>query len=120
MIDFMDVGENISDEILAAYIDGNATPEESRIIENAINSDGMLSEIVDVANDIKYNEIDNWNIDDGNSSIYSEPSFMYQTNDYLTALSIQEPIETNIDFSSIDFSGDIGMCEDSINDLLEY
>ena len=106
--------------MLAAYIDGNATPEESRIIENTMNSDEMLSEIVDVANDIKCNEIDNWNTDDGNSSIYLEPFFMCHTDDYLNVPSNQEPIETNIDFPSIDFSGDIYSSDDSTNDLFDF
>lgn len=38
MIDFNDFNENISDEMLAAYIDGNATPEEESIVSKAIES----------------------------------------------------------------------------------
>lgn len=51
MIDNKDFNENISDEILAAYIDGNATPEESSLIENAFASDSMLSESLDLISD---------------------------------------------------------------------
>ena len=51
MIDFMNLGDNISDEMLAAYIDGNATPEESIMIQNALGSDELLTEAIDIAND---------------------------------------------------------------------
>lgn len=51
MIDFNDFNENITDEMLAAYIDGNATESEKSLIENSIPDDSMLSEAVDIAND---------------------------------------------------------------------
>lgn len=51
MIDFMNIGENISDEMLAAYIDGNATPEESSMIQNALGNDELLTEAIDIVND---------------------------------------------------------------------
>lgn len=51
MIDFMNFGENISDEMLAAYIDGNATPEESFMIQNALGTDELLAEAIDIVND---------------------------------------------------------------------
>lgn len=51
MIDFMNIEENISDEMLAAYIDGNATPEESSMIQNALGNDELLTEAIDIVND---------------------------------------------------------------------
>lgn len=51
MIDFMNIGDNISDEMLAAYIDGNATPEESSVIQNALGNDELLTESIDIVND---------------------------------------------------------------------
>lgn len=51
MIDFLNIGENISDEMLAAYIDGNATPEESSMIQNALGNDELLTEAIDIVND---------------------------------------------------------------------
>lgn len=51
MIDFNDFAYCISDEMLAAYIDGNATESEKSLIENSISDNFMLSETVDVAND---------------------------------------------------------------------
>ena len=54
MIDFMNLEENVSDEMLAAYIDGNATPEESSTIQNALSNDELLAEAIDVVNDTMY------------------------------------------------------------------
>lgn len=53
MIDFdiFNFDDNITDEQLAAYIDGNATAEETLLIENALNNDTMLSEVLDIAQD---------------------------------------------------------------------
>lgn len=51
MIDFNDYNNNISDEMLAAYIDGNATENEKSLIENSMPDNSMLSEAVDIAND---------------------------------------------------------------------
>ena len=48
----IDWSENISDEMLAAYIDGNANMEECSLIQNQMDNDSMLSEVVDIVNDI--------------------------------------------------------------------
>lgn len=53
MIDFKDFNENISDEMLAAYIDGNATSDETSQISAAIKSNNLLAESLDVVNDIR-------------------------------------------------------------------
>ena len=51
MIDFLNIGENISDEMLAAYIDGNATPKETSMIQNVLGNDELLTEAIDIVND---------------------------------------------------------------------
>ena len=52
MIDFNDLlNSGISDELLAAYIDGNTTESENQLIESALNGDSMLSEAYEIAND---------------------------------------------------------------------
>lgn len=51
MIDFLDYDDGISDEMLAAYIDGNSTSDENLIIQNALGSDELLTEAIDIAND---------------------------------------------------------------------
>lgn len=44
--------DSISDEMLAAYIDGNALPVESMIINNAISIDCEIEEVVEIGTDI--------------------------------------------------------------------
>lgn len=57
MIDFNDflnsnfLDSGISDELLAAYIDGNTTESENALIENSLNGNSMLSEACEIAND---------------------------------------------------------------------
>ena len=70
MKDFNDLlNSGISDELLAAYIDGNVTPEESLMIQNAIGSDDLLSEAIDIVNDsIPFGNGD-WGTEFGRNSI---------------------------------------------------
>ena len=59
MIDFINIEETISDEMLAAYIDGNATLEENSIIQNALGNDELLTEAIDIVNDsIPFGNVD--------------------------------------------------------------
>ena len=46
--------DNISDEMLAAYLDGNANMEECSLIQDQMGSDSMLSEVIDIVNDINH------------------------------------------------------------------
>lgn len=48
MIDWKD---DISDELLAAYLDGNTTPEENFRVEKAIHEDSSLEELKDIVSD---------------------------------------------------------------------
>lgn len=50
----IDWNDNISDEMLAAYLDGNANMEECSLIQNQMGSDSMLSEVIDIVNDINH------------------------------------------------------------------
>ena len=59
--DFLD--NAISDELLAAYIDGNTTGSENALIENALNGDSMLSEAYEIASDsVSFGEKTDWDI----------------------------------------------------------
>ena len=49
-----DLDQFITDEMLAAYIDGNAMPIERNIIEKYINNE-EFQEILDIVSDIKDN-----------------------------------------------------------------
>ena len=50
----IDWNDNISDEMLAAYLDGNANMEECSLIQDQMGSDSMLSEVIDIVNDINH------------------------------------------------------------------
>lgn len=50
MIDFESI---IPDEMLAAYIDGNANSFESLKIDSSLSASSDLSELIDIVNDIK-------------------------------------------------------------------
>ncbi len=67
MKDFNDLlNSGISDELLAAYIDGNTTASENALIENALNDNSMLSEAYEIASDsISFGEKSDWNNYDG-------------------------------------------------------
>jgi hypothetical protein len=66
MIDFLNIDDNISDEMLAAYIDGNTTESENALIENSLDADSMLSEAYEIASDsISFGEKSDWDIYDG-------------------------------------------------------
>lgn len=60
MIDFNDL---ISDETLAAYIDGNVNGFESMKIDSYLSESTNLSEIIDIINDIKVADLESLPID---------------------------------------------------------
>ena len=51
MIDYMDFDNSISDEMLAAYIDGNVTEQEAILIEDTLSGNDSLMETIDIVND---------------------------------------------------------------------
>lgn len=48
----IDWNDNISDEMLAAYLDGNADAEETLLVESLLSDNPMISEVIDIVNDI--------------------------------------------------------------------
>ena len=79
----------ISDEMLAAYIDGNAIPIEKNIIENYLDN-GELQELMEIVSDIKNNpEL----IDLGESLQAEIPDKVYDEADMLHEL--KKNIENN-------------------------
>lgn len=103
MIDFKDFNENISDEMLAAYIDGNATSEETGAIQSQINSDDLLSEVVEVsAEGLNYlaspqEEISSWN---NLLGINDEFQISFDDNTDNSILNIFQDMSTNNNFDS--------------------
>ncbi len=67
MKDFNDLlNSGISDELLAAYIDGNTTESENQLIESSLNGDSMLSEAYEIANDsVSFGSNFDWEIHKG-------------------------------------------------------
>lgn len=61
MIDFDSI---ISDEMLAAYIDGNANSFEALKIDSSLSASPNLSEVIDIVNDIKEIDLDSLRMED--------------------------------------------------------
>lgn len=93
----IDWNDNISDEMLAAYLDGNANMEECSLIQNQMGSDSMLSEVIDIVNDINHlgltmgndnlimNSMDgNWDLSNGLDMISSPLQSIPEYNDSLS------------------------------------
>lgn len=93
----IDWNDNISDEMLAAYLDGNASMEECSLIQNQMGSDSMLSEVIDIVNDINHlgltmandnlimNSMDgNWDLNNGMDIISSPLQSIPESNDSLS------------------------------------
>lgn len=121
MIDFLKFNDNISDEMLAAYIDGNATEEEKSLIENSISSDEMLSEVVDVVNGINLfqdEKNDLGFLDNGDDTIEFdfENTFISHPEEKMVA-AIQEPLELNVDVPPLDSPDDINIGDESMDDI---
>lgn len=60
------LNSGISDELLAAYIDGNTTENENQLIESSLNGDSMLSEAYEIAHDsVSFGSDFDWEIHKG-------------------------------------------------------
>ena len=93
----IDWNDNVSDEMLAAYLDGNANMEECSLIQDQMGSDSMLSEVIDIVNDINHlgltmgndnliiNSMDgNWDLSNGLDMVYSPLQNIPEYNDGLS------------------------------------
>lgn len=93
----IDWNDNISDEMLAAYPDGNANMEECSLIQSQMGSDSILSEVIDIVNDINHlgltmdndnlimNSMDgNWDLNNGMDIISSPLQSIPEYNDSLS------------------------------------
>lgn len=65
MIDISKIDGKISDELLAAYIDGNTTEEENIYIKNEIESNDYISEAFDIISGSNVLENYDWDIHKG-------------------------------------------------------
>ena len=98
MIDFMTFNDDISDEMLAAYIDGNATEEESSRIRVALSSDEELLEATEVVNDFNtFATDDEVNVMEDILSTDEIPIDVFQ-DDIMVAAAVAEPSEIDFTF----------------------
>lgn len=108
----IDWNDNISDEMLAAYIDGNANMEECSLIQDQMGSDSMLSEVIDIVNDINHlgltmgndnlimNSMDgNWDLNN-DMDIISSP--LQSISEYNDSLSQFDSFDNGFDRDSFD------------------
>ena len=110
----IDWNDNISDEMLAAYLDGNANIEECSLIQSQMGSDSMLSEVIDIVNDIDHlgltmgndhlimNHMDN-NID-WNSGMDITSTPLLTISEYNGDISQFDPFDNGFDGDSFDNS----------------
>jgi len=106
MIDFLEFNDEISDEMLAAYIDGNSTKKESLLIESSLINDTTLAEAIEIAEDSK----NLWELlgsDDGFEQYNNDNSFEDSTcqndNDESEGIDIDFDLSnTNNNFQDLD------------------
>lgn len=113
MIDFNDFNGTISDEMLAAYIDGNVTESEKSLIENTLSSDSLLSEAVDIANDTtSFENHFDWELHEGDYGFWELG---------LPPILNEDSVMTTADMDNIyAVSADVGtFCFDSPNSMDE-
>lgn len=102
MVDFNSFSENISDEMLAAYIDGNTTKSENLSIESSKSEDPMLSEVVDIVNDAtSFGSDFNWDLHKGDYGFWELglPPLVTET-DLLVATDSIDDVSTLVDGNS--------------------
>lgn len=124
--DFLDNG--ISDELLAAYIDGNTTKSENALIENVLNGDSMLLELCEIANDsVSFGSNFDWGLQKDDYEFWKlelSPAVIQTEIDQETHLWMKEneslpPIDDTITSSGLtvnDINNDITTNDLNIND----
>jgi hypothetical protein len=97
---------------MAAYLDGNANMEECSLIHNQMGSDSMLSEVIDIVNDINHlgltmgndnlimNPMDNYIDWNNGMDIISAP--LLTIPEYSNDLSQFDPFNNGFDRDSFD------------------
>lgn len=96
----IDWNDNISDEMLAAYLDGNANMEERSLIQSQMDSDSMLSEVIDIVNDINH-----LGLTMGNDNLIMNPmdtNMDWNSGMDITSATLQSIPEYNDDLSQFD------------------
>ena len=92
MIDF-GKHNNISDEMLAAYIDGQTSLEENALIEDAVMNDDLLSESLEIAHDsISFGRNFDWELHKGDYGFWELgiPPIIDESDNYIETAGDQE------------------------------
>ena len=73
MIDLDYMAQNeVSDELLAAYIDGNVTYEERNLVEDYIKGNEELMEVIDIGCDLSQMSDTSMEVMDTNQNLFSD------------------------------------------------
>lgn len=118
MMDWNDWSENVSDETLAAFIDGNATAEEVAFIQRNMGHDELLAEAIDVVQDTVSLGGYDWSIHDGDYGFLELGLPPIITEDSLGFAGIQEDfdyIEESYESDSLDVLEDDWLTSDDLN-----
>lgn len=110
--DFLNSG--ISDELLAAYIDGNTTGSENALIENTLNGDSMLSEAYEIASDsVSFGSNFDWELHKGDFGFWELglPPAITETD---LSIATDQPAD---EITSFNEGIDIGLDLDTYNPL---
>lgn len=87
----IDLNLNISDELLAVFIDGNTTAEENKIVTKAIGNNLDLQESLDIVKDsIDLNSESEWNYIPFDRFDNADDSILEKINDLLTDNTLEE------------------------------
>lgn len=103
--------------MLAAYLDGNANMEECSLIQNKMGSDSMLSEVIDIVNDINH-----LGLTMGNDNLIMNP--MDNNIDWNSGMDIiSSPLQSYNDslsqFDSFDNGFDRDIYDNKMNNLFD-
>lgn len=119
----MDWNEHISDEALAAFIDGNATAEEAFWIQNNIGNDALLAETIDIVQDTTSLSSYDWGIHDGDYGFWELGLPPIVTTESLGITSVQDEfnfMEENVGLDDWSTAEDDWLTSDALDsdDLL--
>lgn len=114
--------ENISDELLAAFLDGKTTKEETKLVLEAMNTDSDLMEFAQIADDVISFEdkLDVWKGDYGYWELGIPPVLdPEEILNEMHSLTIEEDLYSmDVDaFSEFDAGMDLGSSNENDNSI---
>ena len=108
--------EHVSDELLAAYLDGNVSIAEAEFVQQQLQFDSSIAEVIDVFNDLQFSAFDDLALSSLNLDLNLEGGVngMLHQNEAIdnTALVINSD-----DFANGDFNSPFGISVDESTQL---